>query len=255
MILIKTNLPKNRLKVNFQNNKLKLIIVEHKPINKFPIENLKKYFNEIFGLIDEKKYKKIKKNTIVFKNFFICMESFRDIMDGIIDKIINDNSNYESNKLGSFGFLLGRTKPCRVNFIKYSKKNPEKYQYLSTTMYTVDNKNMYSWIDIKKKFKYFINLPGHTYCTKIYTMLFCKRLIFYIEPKLKFEWENNLKPWIHYVPVKYDLSDLEERYEWAESNPEKAEEIVDNAFNYGMEVMCPEIIKKKLSKKIESNLF
>ena len=51
-----------------------------------------------------------------------------------------------------------------------------------------DNKNMYSWIDIKKKFKYFINLPGHTYCTKIYTMLFCKRLIFYIEPKLKFNW-------------------------------------------------------------------
>ena len=39
-------------------------------------------------------------------------------------------------------------------------------------MYTVDNKDMYSWIDIKKKFKYFINLPGHTFT--IYTMLFYK---------------------------------------------------------------------------------
>ena len=250
MIIIKTFLPKTKLCIKKIEKNLKLIIEKHHSTDKFPKEKLNEYFEEIFGLININKFN-LKKRTINFKNSFICIESFRDVMDGIIDKIINDNSDYESNKLGSFGFLLGRTKPCRVNFIKYSKKYPENYQYLSTTMYTVDNKDMYSWIDIKKKFKYFINLPGHTYCTKIYTMLFCKRLIFYIEPKLKFDWENNLKPWIHYVPVKYDLSDLEERYKWAENNPEKVEEIVNNAFNYGMEVMCPGIIKKNLSYLIE----
>lgn len=250
MIIIKTFLPKTKLCIKKIEKNLKLIIEKHHSTDKFPKEKLNEYFEEIFGLININKFN-LKKRTINFKNSFICIESFRDVMDGIIDKIINDNSDYESNKLGSFGFLLGRTKPCRVNFIKYSKKYPENYQYLSTTMYTVDNKDMYSWIDIKKKFKYFINLPGHTYCTKIYTMLFCKRLIFYIEPKLKFDWENNLKPWIHYVPVKYDLSDLEERYEWAENNQDKVLKIVNNAFNYGMEVMCPGIIKKNLSYLIE----
>lgn len=250
MIIIKTFLPKTKLCIKKIEKNLKLIIEKHHSTDKFPKEKLNEYFEEIFGLINIDKFN-LKKRIIDFKNSFICIESFRDVMDGIIDNIINDNSNYESNKLGSFGFLLGRTKPCRVDFVKYSNKYQDKYEYLSTTMYTVDNKDMYSWIDIKKKFKYFINLPGHTYCTKIYTMLFCKRLIFYIEPKLKFEWENNLKPWIHYVPVKYDLSDLEERYEWAENNQDKVLEIVNNAYNFGIKNMSPEIMKNKLKDLIE----
>ena len=28
------------------------------------------------------------------------------------------------------------------------------------------------------------------------------------------------KPWVHYIPVKMDLSDLEEKIEWARENDE-----------------------------------
>ena len=36
-----------------------------------------------------------------------------------------------------------------------------------------------------------------------------------------------LNPWVHYVPVATDLSDLEERFLWAERNPELAQKIAE----------------------------
>jgi hypothetical protein len=35
-------------------------------------------------------------------------------------------------------------------------------------------------------------------------------------------------PWVHFVPVKHDLSDLIEKIEWLINNDEKAEEIANN---------------------------
>lgn len=34
-----------------------------------------------------------------------------------------------------------------------------------------------------------------------------------------------MKPWIHYVPVQSDLSDLKEKFDWAKSNPDEARKI------------------------------
>ena len=40
---------------------------------------------------------------------------------------------------------------------------------------------------------------------------------------------SDLKPWVHYVPVKADLSDLIEKIRWAKNNDDKAKKIVNNA--------------------------
>ena len=44
------------------------------------------------------------------------------------------------------------------------------------------------------------------------------------------EWE--LKPWVHYVPVSPDFSDLEEKVYWAINNDDKAKQIADNGSAY-----------------------
>jgi len=38
-----------------------------------------------------------------------------------------------------------------------------------------------------------------------------------------------LEAWVHYIPIKADLSDLREKFEWAEAHPHKAKTISDNA--------------------------
>ncbi len=39
-------------------------------------------------------------------------------------------------------------------------------------------------------------------------------------------------PWVHYVPIKADLSDLREKYEWAESHPNEAKQIAEKATEF-----------------------
>jgi hypothetical protein len=38
-----------------------------------------------------------------------------------------------------------------------------------------------------------------------------------------------LQPWVHYIPIKDDLSDLEEKVQWMQDNDEKAQIIAERA--------------------------
>ena len=76
----------------------------------------------IDGLNNIYHFKKIRNKEISFCEFFVCLEDFRNIHSGDIDLLINDNSNYKTNKLGGFGFLAGNSKPQRLDFINLEKK-------------------------------------------------------------------------------------------------------------------------------------
>jgi len=43
---------------------------------------------------------------------------------------------------------------------------------------------------------------------------------------------SEMKPWVHYVPVAHDLSDLFETIDWLRANEDKAKEISDNAIAF-----------------------
>jgi hypothetical protein len=44
--------------------------------------------------------------------------------------------------------------------------------------------------------------------------------------------ESMLKPYVHYVPVKDDFSNLLEIKKWCDKNPKKCKEIIKNANGY-----------------------
>ncbi len=54
--------------------------------------------------------------------------------------------------------------------------------------------------------------------------------------KIMSEWEqwfyDRIKPWFHYIPVRNDMADLEERIEWALANEEKCKEIAINGRDF-----------------------
>ena len=170
----------------------------------------------------------------------ISLENWRDIHNGRISRLIADNEDtYGSEQIGAFGFLLGATKPERLDYFGMTKRFPEKFAFIETEKFTPDMKNYLSLLEFKRKFKYVIDLPGHTYSTKSYWMLFLKRPMFYVEPNQKFAWEKQLKPWVHYIPVKRDFSDLEKHYDWAQANPDKVNTISSNLYDFGLKKMSP----------------
>ena len=54
-------------------------------------------------------------------------------------------------------------------------------------------------------------------------------VLFHHETPTKDYIHGLLKPWVHYIPIREDLMDLRERYEWAESHPNEAREISNRA--------------------------
>ena len=51
---------------------------------------------------------------------------------------------------------------------------------------------------------------------------------------------HQLEPWVHYVPVKKDISDLMERLEWARETDDKAREMANNAAQFVQDHLLPE---------------
>ena len=53
-------------------------------------------------------------------------------------------------------------------------------------------------------------------------------------------WSHWLKPYVHYIPVEIDLSDLEQKVRWAIENDEKAREIMENGRRFVYEYLRDE---------------
>jgi len=62
--------------------------------------------------------------------------------------------------------------------------------------------------------------------------MYTKRPILYVDRYYVEYFQDDLKPYVHYIPVKMDLSDLWIQVRWIVSNPEKCKEIAMNAFEY-----------------------
>jgi len=224
--------------------------------SKISTEQIRGYFAELIESSFPSEIRLKHGLKVDFRRDSVCLENWRDIYEGRIQELIDDAStHFETNKVGAFGFLQGTTKPGRLNFVKYAQKYPGYFKFIETEKYSKDMKGYLSLLDYKRKFKYIIDLPGHTYSTKSYWMLFLKRPMFYVEPILKFNWESNLKPWVHYIPVKRDYSDLLRHYEWAEGHPDEVQSIAANLYKFGAEEMHPTRVLNRFKQDIRRCLY
>ena len=80
------------------------------------------------------------------------------------------------------------------------------------------------------KNKYVLSIDGNDKASDINWKLASDSLVFMSQPKYE-SWlmETKLEPWVHYVPVEKDYSDLIEKYHWAEKNQDKCVQIIKNA--------------------------
>jgi hypothetical protein len=81
------------------------------------------------------------------------------------------------------------------------------------------------------QYKYHIDLGGGGGTTWSGTLekLALPGVLFHHITPTKDYLHDLLEAWVHYIPIKADLSDLREKYEWAEAHPHKAKTISDNA--------------------------
>jgi hypothetical protein len=63
---------------------------------------------------------------------------------------------------------------------------------------------------------------------------------------------RHMTPFQHYVPVKYDLSDIHEILHWLFQNPVKAQQIAEQAYLRAQTVFSPEFQQNDLRTRLES---
>ena len=78
-------------------------------------------------------------------------------------------------------------------------------------------------------YKYIIHVQGHVQAFRLSIELAMNSVILLVESKYKLWYESLLKPWVHYVPVSSDLSDLDERIQWCLANDSECQKIAKQA--------------------------
>ena len=77
--------------------------------------------------------------------------------------------------------------------------------------------------------KFILSMEGNDIASDLKWLLYSNSVVFMCRPtKCSWAMEDLLIPFVHYVPIKDDYSDLEEKYKWAMTNLTKCDEIAQN---------------------------
>jgi hypothetical protein len=93
----------------------------------------------------------------------------------------------------------------------------------------VTNNGKYTSMLDHCKFKYLIDFQGYGYSGRTKYLLHSGRPLFYVLRDWNEYWYFNMEPMKHFIPIKSDLSDFYEKFEWVENNYDKALYIANNA--------------------------
>jgi len=111
------------------------------------------------------------------------------------------------------------------------------------------------------KYKYILSVEGNDKDSGLNWKLNSNSVILMAKPRFT-SWlmETTLIPNYHYVLLKDDFSDLEEKYEWCEKNQDKCKEIVKNANkfmeqfkDYGKEIRIENEVIRRYFEAIKQN--
>ncbi|XP_070711881.1 protein O-glucosyltransferase 1 [Pempheris klunzingeri] len=150
------------------------------------------------------------------------------------DDLKKSAAQWPWKKKESRGFFRGsRTSPERDPLILLSREAPE----LADAEYT---KNQ-AWKSEKDtlgrppakeiplvdhcKYKYLFNFRGVAASFRFKHLFLCGSLVFHVGDEWQEFFYPQLKPWVHYMPVKQDLSDVRELLQFAKENDAIAQEI------------------------------
>lgn len=153
-----------------------------------------------------------------------------DDYDKLCDKILFASLNpYKNEKLFWIG-NIHTTHKRRYFFEKFkSNENVLDIRHFNPNDHQDPLNDNFTSLEDHLNYKYLIDIEGNGFSARLKVLLFSGRPVFIQERKCNEYYFFNLKPFIHYIPVKSNFEDLLEKIDWAENNQEKCKEIAKNA--------------------------
>jgi hypothetical protein len=94
------------------------------------------------------------------------------------------------------------------------------------------------------RYKYQIDVDGEVNAwTGLIWKLYSGSTVFKVDSHYEQWYYSALKPWIHYVPIRGDLKDLDEKIAWAMANDDLARRIADNGRAFAANLTYESVIE------------
>ena len=92
-------------------------------------------------------------------------------------------------------------------------------------------------------YKYILIAEGNVAAHRIATDLLLNSVILLIDSMYDVWCSHLLIPYVHYIPIKADLSDLEKQLKYCESHPEEMKAIAHEARKLGLKLLTPKSLE------------
>jgi len=119
-----------------------------------------------------------------------------------------------------------------------------KKMYDEGKFHNIEYNTEYMSITSQLQYKYILDIDGYsnTWDATIWK-LYSGSVLLKTDSLWKQWYYDKLSPWVHYVPIKNDFSDLNEKIQWCISNDEKCKEISKNARQFVVDNLDWEKVK------------
>lgn len=135
----------------------------------------------------------------------------------------------------------------RFKLVTYAHKNPAAIDALFADI-AISCNDVQSWLNTHNyvgdyvsiadhiRYKYQIQIDGFTAAwARMYWQLFSNALMLKQESDNIQWYYHTLKPYVHYIPLSNDMSDIAEKIDWAEHNAVDVQQIIKNANTFARE--------------------
>jgi hypothetical protein len=139
-----------------------------------------------------------------------------------------------------------------VGFTKWNLR-PRKFEgqkYLQTIEMKEYPVLKHMSLQEQSTYKYILNLEGHVSAYRLSYELSSGSVVLLAASKWKMWYSDMIKPYIHYIPVSENLSDLISQVEWCKNNDEKCAKIAKNAQEFYDEYLGKKGILDFLQKEL-----
>ena len=180
---------------------------------------------------------------------------------------LNDVNNFDipfdekNNKIiwrgTSTGYRGDPSNIPRVNLVNKYQNHENKnidIKFSSLCQNVIDNNFIFSHLSMKEQLqsKFLISVEGNDVASNTEWVLYSNSVVIMSKPTMcSWSMQDKLIPGIHYVEVKSDHSDLEEKYEWCLNNLEECKKIAENGKKYIEQFLNKEKEEKITNKIIE----
>lgn len=162
---------------------------------------------------------------------------------------------HKINKVGWIGNTITHKNRGRMMII--GEKNPEICDFYSMGWKRnigqtfLEGSKYISLPELVETYSILLDIEGYGYSGRLKYLLWSHRPVLLVDRPHKEYFFEHLKEWVHFVPVKQDLSDLIEKTKWCIENEEKAKEIAGNAYEFSKKYLTREACYEQWNKIIQ----